>query len=236
MILLAEAERAKDIAAAFDAFRRYDGNEEIVTAIELLGHLRHNLRELDRGITARRGVVNNTELFDDLELLQHSVAYTLQDVWLLLGMMLPEQAISHDYRAAWKEIQRHCSSSSSRGLCQRLDMYILFCRALIRQLNRYDLLLCFHRLSHRPLPPRRLSKTHIDITKLTLCPVNHRNILLQTYEKISWYYGRHSLGTGVSSLPPMPSTTSPRSPFDHKHNLPRYPRLLSPKQRTITVW
>jgi hypothetical protein len=220
MILLAEAERAKDIAAAFDAFRRYDGNEEIVTAIELLGHLRHNLRELDRGITARRGIVNNTELFDDLELLQHSVAYTLQDVWLLLGMMLPEQAISHDYRAAWKEIQRHCSGSSSRGLCQRLDMYFLFCRALIRQLNRYDQLLCFHRLSHRPLPLRRHLKTLIIMMKLTLHPVNRRNILLQTYERTSWYYERHNLGTGVSSPLPMPSTSSPPLPFDHKHSLP----------------
>lgn len=144
MILLAEAERARDITSILDLFRKsIDRDESITDAINELKNLRYLLQELDGSIIARNGVVNNVELFDDLELLQHSVAYTLQDVWTILGQM-PDQAIGHDYRAAWKSIQRHCSSSLQQSLAKRLHMYNLFARALVRQLNRY----CISSLSH----------------------------------------------------------------------------------------
>lgn len=138
MILLAEAERARDITSILDLFRKnIDRDESVADAIDELKNLRYLLQDLDRSIVARNGVVNNVELFDDLELLQHSVAYTLQDVWTILGQM-PDQAIGHDYRAAWKSIQKHCSSSRQQSLARRLNMYNLFARALVRQLNRYS--------------------------------------------------------------------------------------------------
>ena len=137
MILLAEAERARDIASIFELFRRYDRDEHIADAVGELNDLQSNLRDLDRSILARNGVVDNGELFGDLELLQHSVAYTLQDVWTILGQM-PDQAIGHDYRAAWKMIQKHCTSSRQYDLAKRLNIYNLFARALVRQLNRYS--------------------------------------------------------------------------------------------------
>lgn len=136
MILLAEAERARDITSILDSFRKFDRDESIADAVDELKNLRYLLQDLDKSIIARKGVVNNVELFDDLELLQHSVAYTLQDVWAILGQ-LPDQAIGHDYRSTWKSIQKHCASSRQQSLPKRLNMYNLFARALVRQVNRY---------------------------------------------------------------------------------------------------
>ena len=137
MILLPEADRAKDIAAILERFRNYDRDNGITDAIGYLNDLRHFLRDLDRSIVARNGVIDNVDLIDDLELLQHSVAYTLQDVWAILGQM-PDQPIGHDCRAAWREIERHCKSSRQQSLVGRLKMYNLFASALLRQLNRYS--------------------------------------------------------------------------------------------------
>jgi hypothetical protein len=147
MILLAEAERARDISAILDRFRRsIDRDENVAETAEELTNLSHLLQNLDRSIIARNGVINNVELFDDLELLQHSVAYTLQDVWTILGQM-PDQAIGHDYRMAWKSIQRHCSTAQHPSLARRLKTYNLFARALVKRLNRYcAFTVCFDHL------------------------------------------------------------------------------------------
>lgn len=137
MILLPAAERAEDIASIFELFRRHDRDEQIADAASELKTLSSRLRDLDRSIAARNGVVDSIELIDDLELLQHSLAYTLQDVWTILGQM-PDQAIGHDYRTAWKTIQKHCTTGRQQSFAKRLGMYSLFALALVRQLNRYS--------------------------------------------------------------------------------------------------
>ena len=140
MILLAAAERAKDISQILGKIRDYDRDESIDAATRQLANLHYQLCELDQSIVARHGVVKNAIFADDLELLQHSVAYTLQDIWTILGRM-PDQAIGHDYRQAWKDISFHCRTSRKQSLPVRLEMYSLFAAALVRQLRRYSCLI-----------------------------------------------------------------------------------------------
>lgn len=78
MILLAEAERAKEIVQILETFRGYHDDPErrsIESTIDRLQDLRTISRDLDSLIEARDGVVSRI-FADDLELLQHSVAYT----------------------------------------------------------------------------------------------------------------------------------------------------------------
>lgn len=139
MILLAAAGRAKDIATALGAFLGHfdrDREKDISDTIAELDELRHSLRELHRPLDDRRRYVDG--LFrDDVELLQHSVAYTLGDVWTMLGR-IPTQPIGHDYRMAWKDISRHCQySSRTKSLPDRLHQYNMFAMALTRNINRF---------------------------------------------------------------------------------------------------
>lgn len=134
MILLAEAERAKDIASVLGKFREYDPDNTIPSAITQLKDLSQVLRELAGLVEASNGVVSRITA-DDLELLQHSVAYTLEDLWTIIGR-LPVQAIGHDYRDAWKAICIHCRNTRKQSLPMRIETYCLFAVAICRQLRR----------------------------------------------------------------------------------------------------
>lgn len=134
MILLAEAERAKDISSALGKFREYDPDNTIPFAISNLKDLTHVLRELARLVEFKDGVVSRI-VADDLELLQHSVAYTLEDVWTIIGR-LPAQAIGHDYRDAWKAICIHCRNTRKQSLHMRIETYCLFAAAICKHLRR----------------------------------------------------------------------------------------------------
>jgi hypothetical protein len=135
MILLAEAERAKEVAKILDTFRGSDPNNQraIETTIVRLDDLSLVLRDLDRQIEVRDGVVSKIAA-DDLELLQHSVAYTLGDIWMILGDM-PDECIGHDYRAAWKDIVANCRSAGNQSIHMRIDTYAVFAAALCRLLR-----------------------------------------------------------------------------------------------------
>lgn len=135
MIILAEAERAKDIAIALGRFRDYDPDNTIPNSINQLKDLSQVLRELARLIEVKDGVVSRI-VADDLELLQHSVAYTLQDLWTVIGR-LPDHAIGHDYRDAWKQICLHCRNTRKQSLPMRIETYCLFAAAICRHLRRY---------------------------------------------------------------------------------------------------
>lgn len=134
MILLAAAERAKDISSALGKFREYDPDNTITSAISHLKDLTQVLRELARLIEVKDGVVSRI-VADDLELLQHSVAYTLEDIWTIIGR-LPDQAIGHDYRDAWKTICIHCRNTKRQSLPMRIETYCLFAAAICRHLRR----------------------------------------------------------------------------------------------------
>ena len=137
MILLAEAERAKDIANVLEKFRDYDPDRAIDSTINKIRDLTPVLRELAANIERQDGVVSRG-FADDLELLQHSVAYTLQDIWTILGRM-PSHHISHDYRDAWKQIQLHSRATRTQSLAMRIETYCLFAAALRRHLRGYIL-------------------------------------------------------------------------------------------------
>ena len=136
MILLAEAERAKEIANILESFRGSDPDNQrtVETTIDRLHDLSMVLRDLDRFIEAQDGVVSRI-FADDLELLQHSVAYTLGDLWTILGDM-PDQCIGHDYRATWKKIAAHCRNARKESLHMRIETYTVFAAALCRILRR----------------------------------------------------------------------------------------------------
>ena len=136
MILLAEAERAKEISKILDTFRGYDPDNRrtIEATIDRLDDLSAVLRDLDRLIEAQDGLVSSM-FADDLEMLQHSVAYTLGDLWTILGAM-PDQSIGHDYRTTWKDIAIHCRSARKESLPMRIETYALFAAALCKVLKR----------------------------------------------------------------------------------------------------
>jgi hypothetical protein len=134
MILLAEAERARDIASILGKFREYNPDKTIAAAIVQLNDLGQVLRDLARLIEASNGVVSRI-VANDLELLQHSVAYTLEDIWAILGR-LPDQAIGHDYLNAWQAICVHCRNTRKQSLAMRIETYCLFGAAISRQLRR----------------------------------------------------------------------------------------------------
>lgn len=134
MIVLQEAERAKDIANILGRFRDYDQDPNISGAVSHLKDLSQVLRELARLIEAKDGLVSRI-VADDLELLQHSVAYTLADIWTIIGR-LPDQAIGHDYRDAWKQICIHCRNTRRQSLPMRIETYCLFAAAISRHLRR----------------------------------------------------------------------------------------------------
>ena len=136
MILLAEAERAKEIAKIIDTFRNHDrdNRKTIEATIDRLNDLSAVVQNLDRLIDAQDGLVSSM-FADDLELLQHSVAYTLGDLWTILGNM-PDQCIGHDYRDTWKEISIYCRSARTESLPMRIETYALFAAALCRVLKR----------------------------------------------------------------------------------------------------
>lgn len=134
MILLAAAERAKDISNALGKFREYDPDNTIPSAISQLKDLTHVLRELARLVELKDGLVSRNDA-DDLELLQHSVAYTLEDIWIIIGR-LPDHAIGHDYRDAWKAICIHCRNTRKQSLPMRIETYCLFAAAICKHLKR----------------------------------------------------------------------------------------------------
>jgi GAF domain-containing protein len=133
MIILAAAERAKEVASILGKFREYDPDNTIPAAIAQLQDLSQVLRELARLIEAKDGLVSRI-VADDLELLQHSVAYTLQDIWTIIGR-LPGLAIGHDYCEAWKAIVIHCRNTRRQSLPMRLETYCVFAAAIRRHLR-----------------------------------------------------------------------------------------------------
>ena len=135
MIILQEAERAKDIANILGKFRDYDPDANITSATSQLRDLSQVLRKLAQLVEDKDGVVARIDA-DDLELLQHSVAYTIEDIWTIIGR-LPDQAIGHDYRDAWKQICIHCRNTRKQSLPMRLETYCLFAAAICRNLRRY---------------------------------------------------------------------------------------------------
>lgn len=138
LILGEEAGRAQDISDILSAIRNHDREhvQEITLSITKLNDLSWALRELAGQIEAAKGRISRS-FADDLILIQNSVAFTLQDVWTILGK-IPRPPTGQDYRRAWKEIHGYCSGMGKQSLHLRLQTYQLFLYALCKVLKRYE--------------------------------------------------------------------------------------------------
>ena len=138
LILGEEAGRAQDISDILSAVRNNDLEhvQEITLSITGLNNLSWALRELTGQIEAAKGRVSRS-FADDLGLIQNSVAFTLQDVWTILGKM-PRNPTPQDYRRAWKDVVGYCSGMGKQSLHLRLETYKLFIYALCKVLKRYE--------------------------------------------------------------------------------------------------
>jgi hypothetical protein len=137
LLLRQEAGRAQDLAEIFNTIRNHDAEHEqdITLTITGLNSLSWALRELNKQIDAVNGRLTRPVALD-LKLLQNSVAFTLQDVWTILGR-LPRIATADDYREAWKEVVGYCIDMGKQSLDMRLRTYELFTYALCKVLQRY---------------------------------------------------------------------------------------------------
>lgn len=138
LILDGEAARAQDISDILSLIRNNDqaNVQEITLSITKLNNLSWALRELSSQIDAANGKVSRS-FADDLTLLQNSVAFTLQDVWTILGK-IPRSRTAGDYRRAWKDIVRYCAEMGRQSLHLRLETYQLFIYGLCKVLKRYE--------------------------------------------------------------------------------------------------
>lgn len=136
LLLREEARRALEIADILSIIRNYDPDQEreITLAITWLNNLSWELRGLDVQIEAARGVISRS-VADDLELVQTSVAFTLGDVWTILGK-IPLNPTRAAYQDAWREISRYCLDMGKQALHMRLETYQLFLSALSRMVRR----------------------------------------------------------------------------------------------------
>jgi hypothetical protein len=136
LLLAEEAGRAVDIAEILSTVRKFDQDhvQPITLAITGLNDLSWALRDLNHQIDLAGSAVTRS-FADDLGLLQNSVAFTLQDVWHILGK-IPPDAPRIDYRNAWKEVTRYCHSMGKQTLDMRLSTYKLFAFGLCRVLKR----------------------------------------------------------------------------------------------------
>ncbi|KAL2410476.1 hypothetical protein ABEF95_001759 [Exophiala dermatitidis] len=135
LLLREEARRALEIADILSIIRNYDPDQEqeITLAITWLNNLSWELRGLDVQIEAARGVISRS-VADDLELVQTSVAFTLGDVWTILGK-IPLNPTRAAYQDAWREINRYCLDMGKQALHMRLETYQLFLSALCRMVR-----------------------------------------------------------------------------------------------------
>ncbi|EXJ88007.1 hypothetical protein A1O1_04934 [Capronia coronata CBS 617.96] len=146
LILREEAGRAQEIADILSVVRKFDQDhvQEITLAITRLNDLSWALGELDIQIDAVRDIITRP-VADDLGLAQNSVAFTLQDIWTILGK-IPLDPIRADYQDAWKDITRYCFAMGNQTLPMRLETYRLFVCALCRVLRRQSY--SRHQLQH----------------------------------------------------------------------------------------
>ncbi|KIV94928.1 hypothetical protein PV10_02645 [Exophiala mesophila] len=136
LILGEEAGRAQDISDIFSSIRLQDPDhvQEITLAITALNNLSWGLRELAGQIDAADRKISRS-FANDLDLLQSSVALTLEDVWTILGK-IPRNPTGAEYRKAWKEVCQYCVDMGKQNFHIRIDRYKLFIYALCKVLQR----------------------------------------------------------------------------------------------------
>ncbi|OAP63135.1 hypothetical protein AYL99_02362 [Fonsecaea erecta] len=192
LLLREEAGRAQDIAEILSTIRTSDQDHEqdITLAITGLNGLSWALRELNNQIDAANGKVTST-FAGDLKLLQHSIAFTLQDIWTILGK-LPRAPIAADYQDAWKDVARYCMNMGKQTLHTRLETYKLFTYSLCKVLSRQsfsrrhleDLRLEIFDLQTLQREDRRLITASETFPTLAMVPVQQVIRPLPSHERV----------------------------------------------------
>lgn len=136
LLLRQEADRARDIANVLSGVRNYvkEHLQDLTLAIAELNQLSCAVDDLDDQIHAAGGRLDGL-FVEDLRLLQDSVAFTLKDVWTILGK-IPQPALKVDYSTAWRNVVRYCQGMGNQSLTMRLKTYKLFACGLCKVLRR----------------------------------------------------------------------------------------------------
>ena len=140
MTLIAEAEKAEDIADAFGKFKVAVDNQaaEVTALVSELYAVGTALRDVNTAICSSEYGRSLRLVEDDLDLVRSSLTYTLDDVFRILGEIgngardLKPTA----YRQTWKDICFHFQLDGRPGLGSRLQTYRLFILQLINIMRR----------------------------------------------------------------------------------------------------
>ena len=140
MTLIAEAEKAEDIADALAKFKvAVDDHATVITAlVSELYAVGSALREIDTAVYSPE-YGNNLNLIEaDLDNVRRSLEYTLDDVFRILGRIGQGAEIlsSSAYRLTWKEIARHFESDARGGLLNRVEVYRQFLILLCNRIRK----------------------------------------------------------------------------------------------------
>ncbi len=108
MNLIPDAEKAEDIAEAFNKFKTYvpDQAPDITASISELYAIGSALRDIDRALDSAEYSRNFPLIEEDLELVCSSLYNTLEDVYKILGRTGNGSPVSNPgwYRQNWKDI------------------------------------------------------------------------------------------------------------------------------------
>lgn len=128
--LIAKAETAQDIAAAFNKFLEpvSDSSTEITGLIAELFAISSAARELSNACLDPRYRGRNLLVEEDTRTVLLSIEYTFNDINRLFGDLDRPVYITNReaYRGVWKSIINHFQDESSGPLVQRLESYRRF--------------------------------------------------------------------------------------------------------------
>ena len=140
MTLIAEAEKAADIADALGKFKVAvtDAATEITALVSELYAVGSILRDTDTAIKSPEYGRNIRLIEDDLDLARTSLAFTLEDIFRILGGIGAgaKDLTTAAYRQTWEEICTHFRHEGRQSLCARLEMYRRFLLELCKILRR----------------------------------------------------------------------------------------------------
>ena len=125
--LIAEAETAQDIAAAFNKFlepvSEYGGDVTALIA-ELFG-ISSACRDLSVAVSDPRNQRRKDSISEDFRTVMLSLEYTFNDINRFFGDLdRPIYFTKREaYRGVWKEIMIHCQTENEAGLLARLKWY-----------------------------------------------------------------------------------------------------------------
>jgi hypothetical protein len=127
MTLIADAERAEDIADAFSKFKTAvpDHAPDITASISELYAIGSGLRDIDKALNTAEYSRNFLLIEEDLDLVCSSLNDTVEEIFLILGDIGNGSRVLNVgmYRQTWKDIALYFRQSTPSTLRMRLEMY-----------------------------------------------------------------------------------------------------------------